>query len=119
VKKSKYFVLMIVVLTVSACSSSASFTKTGDYTENLKKSKKCDVTIYTTHPNAKYYEIGLIEFSGDFWGGNFGGASSVTDAKEMTSDIVCNNGGNGLFLWEANGAGNYKKATVVYVEKKL
>jgi hypothetical protein len=111
----KKIAVLAPALLLSGCF--ATFTKTGEYTA-APRSVDCDFTVYTTSPKKNYEEVGLIEFDGNFFEGSYGGPGSVSSVKDRSSLEVCKNGGNGLLLWETNGAGNYKKATVIYVHHK-
>ena len=83
------------------------FYKTGEHSYS-KRALGCDFTIYTTRPNRQFNEVGFIEL---------GNTSTLEAVKKTASPMVCANGGNGLLVWEANGHGNYLKATVIHVEK--
>jgi hypothetical protein len=107
---------LALVMTMTGCTTTANFTKTGNYKSLNANPASCDVTVYTSSPKSKYHEIGLIEFEGNFMEGAFRGAKSVSEALEKSKVLVCAQGGNALLLWEANGAGHFKKATVVKVE---
>lgn len=105
----KLFSISLSLLLLSC--ASADFTKTGTY-QAKPRPLGCEYIIYTTPPKSAYEEIGLIELSK----GAEGFPSSISGVKELVSDYVCSNGGNALFLWEANGRGQYIKATVAYTK---
>lgn len=112
----KILTSIVLSAALSGCAT-ATFTKTGDNSFS-PRGVGCDFTIYTTKPDYPYKEVGLMEFTGNYFDGfKAGGPDSVTEAKDASADEVCKSGGNGLLLWEANGLGKYKKAIVVYVEK--
>jgi hypothetical protein len=105
--------VMCASLLLGACST-ASFNKTGNYTAE-STGVNCKFDIYTTNPDTPYKEIGLIEYSGNFMNGKLGGPESIRELKEMSGKSVCANGGNGMLVWETNGIGVYKKATVIKI----
>lgn len=90
------------------------FSKTGNY-QGIPQATNCDYTIYTTAPKTSYEEIGVIEFKGGFPSGKIAGPETISEVREMSSEMICKNGGNGVLLWEANGIGAYKKATIIVV----
>ena len=113
--KNLTYVFLLFCFLLQGCAS-ASFTKTGTANStsfNFPESFSCDWNIYTIPPTKKYEEIGLIEFNP----GMFDYVKSVSTVKKLAESKVCSNGGNGLLLWEANGFGMYKKATVIKVEE--
>jgi len=110
--KTKIVAVLAPALLLTGCF--ATFTKTGEFTAS-PRSIDCDFTVYTTTPKRNFDEIGLIEFGGNMLEGSAGGPGSVSSVKSKSAEEVCRNGGNGLLLWETNGFGNYKKATVIYV----
>jgi len=112
IMKIKSIAVLAPALFLTGCF--ATFTKTGEFSAS-PRSADCNFTVYTTTPPRRFDEIGLIEFGGNMFEGSAGGPGSVSSVKSKATEEVCKNGGNGLLLWETNGFGNYKKATVVYV----
>ncbi|NVK38198.1 MAG: hypothetical protein HWE18_09755 [Gammaproteobacteria bacterium] len=102
-------ILIGSLLLLSACTTSTQFVKTGDKSFS-PFSNGCNVTVYTTNPKKEFEEIGLIEFGKSFVEGR---PSNLTRAKEEAAPFVCKNGGNGMLVWEANGYGQYLKATII------
>jgi hypothetical protein len=112
----KISTIVVLIMILSGCAS-ATFTKTGDNTF-APRPVGCDFTIYTSNPAYSYKEVGIMEYTGNYFNGyTAGGPETVNQAKEVSANAICNSGGNGLLLWEANGFGKYKKATVVHVNK--
>lgn len=103
----KKLVIASVVLLTTACS--AQFTKTGDSSFSASEIN-CDFSVYTTPPSQPFDEIGLIEFKAIPF---VGFPRSISKVKEEASPLVCENGGNGLLVWESNGMGQYLKATII------
>mgnify|MGYP001456684363 CR=1 FL=1 len=102
------------VILLSGCSSTpvSKFSATGDVKlEPLNQG--CPITVYITHPKKGFDELGMIDLVSC---GHFGCADTmnqVSIVKENFSKHVCEAGGNGLLLWEANGLGIYTKAIVI------
>lgn len=109
---SSLLILSTTILT-SACSIvTTNLTKTGDK-EYPPLSEDCPVTIYTSHPQKEYYEIGVVDLDVALWGFTRPNISKANKVKDRVSDEVCELGGNGIFLWEADGGGYYRKVTIV------
>jgi len=104
--KHKILSLSICTLFLTGCAS-GTFYKTGkDTAKPLLEG--CEFNIFTTRPKGDFVELGLIEFSG---------AYNLGMARKLASPSICENGGNALLLWEANGGGAYTKGTVVHLNK--
>lgn len=101
--------MLIASLLVTACSSTT-YTKTGSFTP-VTLSENCDFEVYTTRPNKEFEEVGIVEFSA----GDAFLPSNVGKVKSMSQEYVCSSGGNALLVWEANGMGNFTKATIIYI----
>lgn len=103
--------ICLVVNLMYGCTPSVSFTKTGSEKALTTKNNNCDFAVYATQPKKEFYELGVIEFTKS--GFSQFGPQNITEAKSMSQEFVCKAGGNGLLLWEANGFGQYVKATVI------
>ena len=103
----KKIIIASITLLMTACS--ANFTKTGE-NSFAPLAQGCNFSIYTTSPKKEFEEIGLVEFIPDFLGAF---PRSLSSAKEKAAPLVCQNGGNGLLVWESNGLGQYLKATII------
>jgi hypothetical protein len=101
--------LLILSAILSGCTT-VEFSKTGKYQAG-SLDENCDFTVYTTRPDENFKEVGVVDL--------IGGAASlprtVRETKNLVSESVCTNGGNGLLLWEANGYGGYTKGTVIFI----
>ncbi|MGK0247891.1 MAG: hypothetical protein ACI910_000619 [Oleispira sp.] len=113
----KAFVLAVSIFSVTACGTlSSQFTETGDKRfEPL--SETCPVNIYTTRPEKKFYELGVIDIN--FECAPFGcereKISSAGSTRDFIAKDVCKAGGNAILLWEST-YNLYMKATVIRVE---
>lgn len=90
-----------------------SYTKTGDSSYSALDDS-CPVTIYTTHPKKEFDELGIVDLLPTYGFGSM--RVSLRKASEVKTYIqpqVCQAGGNGILLWEANGIGAYTKVTVI------
>ena len=101
-------------LLLGGCAS-ATFSRVGEHTATALP-ENCKVTVLVSKPSKSYKEIGVINFSGSFFTGAMDGPASPEEALKMSRSEICKNGGNGLILWEANGAGRFKKGTVVRID---
>jgi len=105
--------LTILALSLSGCSLvSTNYSKTGEATADALP-KNCPVTVYTTHPKRDFQELGMVEIDVSFYGFVRPNINNISAIKEKASEFVCKAGGNAILLWEANGAGEYRKITVI------
>lgn len=103
----KKLIIASIMLLTTACS--ANFTKTGENSFS-PYSAGCNFSVYTTNPNKPFDEVGLVEFVQQ---PIIGFPASLSQAKDQAAPLVCQNGGNGLLVWESNGFGQYLKATII------
>jgi hypothetical protein len=104
--------LSLIAVALGGCSIVTEFSKTGD-SEYSPLASDCAVSVYTTSPQKNFDELGMVDLVGCPF---FVGCTSLRTAskvKEVFSKHVCEAGGNGLLLWEANGHGIYTKGTVI------
>lgn len=83
------------------------------YTNDLElrpRPSDCKYRIFTSQPQVKFEEIGIITFGAVF-------PQTIADVKRQADRDVCASGANGLILWESNEAGRYIKATVIKYKK--
>lgn len=99
----KFAVTVLFSLMLASCAST-DFMKTGNKSFSALP-KNCDFTIFTTHPKQAFDEVGLVEFGE--------APKRLANAKKKAAPYVCSSGGNGLLIWEADGFGQYRKATVI------
>ena len=103
------------ILTLSGCASlTKEFTATGDHKFEPRE-KGCDINVYMTNPKKEFYEVGVIDISAGCapFGCPAKKLKTASSVKNLVRDDVCKAGGNAILLWEANGDGLYKKATVI------
>ena len=107
----KFRALYAITSVILACCASTTFTKTGD-SEASPLAEGCQINIYTTTPRKPFVELGVIDID---YNCVFACPSNNTagGVKKLIAKDVCNAGGNGVLLWEANGFGFYTKATVI------
>ena len=112
----KVILTVLVAATLTGCAGKANFTATG-VVKAAPRPADCDVTVYTVAPKADFVELGVIEYESGLAAGPR--PDSIAKAKKIAAKAVCQAGGNGLLVWEANGLGYYLKATVVKVDSVL
>ncbi|MFY0640556.1 MAG: hypothetical protein JXR16_05890 [Bermanella sp.] len=113
----KSTVLAVSVLSVTACGTiSSRFTETGDHRFDAL-SEDCQVNIYTTRPEKKFYELGVVDINLSCapFGCPRETISSAGATRDFIAKDVCKAGGNAVLLWEST-FDLYMKATVIRVE---
>jgi hypothetical protein len=100
---------------LSGCSLvTTNFSNTG--TNKLSSlNENCEFNVYATPPKSEYAELGVVEIDVAFYGfiPPIPNIKTVSSIKKRVQPYVCQAGGNGVLLWEANGGGEYRKIIVV------
>lgn len=113
----KTTILAVSILSITACGTlSSRFTETGDKRFS-PLSEDCPVNIYTTRPEKKFFELGVIDISLQCapFSCERERISSAGSTRDFISKDVCKAGGNAILLWEST-FDLYMKATVIRVE---
>ena len=108
----KKMLVLVAFVGMVGCSSAPKFSKTGDVSYDSFP-ENCEFNIYTTAPKKDFDELGVINLVGN-WNGQL--PSTIEEVREQVSKPVCENGGNGVLLWESNGFGYYLRTTVIKVK---
>ena len=111
----RVLITMLVAANITACSATyyPEFTKTGtSQAEPLPLD--CPITIFTATPKEEFVELGIVDIEFHCLAAHCNKEmKTAAGVKEIVREKVCGAGGNGIFLWEATGYGEYRKATVV------
>ncbi|CCU71810.1 hypothetical protein TOL_1385 [Thalassolituus oleivorans MIL-1] len=103
-KLVKILVSIGLGILVVACST-ASFNKAGSYKAE-SRGIEYGFAIYATNPGVAYKELGVIEFSGDFFTGKLGGPDAINKLRKMSMESVCSSGANTLLASDIGRKGN-------------
>ncbi|MCP5334800.1 MAG: hypothetical protein H7A08_03795 [Oceanospirillaceae bacterium] len=101
-----------LIATLTACAAYTEFSPTGDRVAESKP-ENCDFFVYSTPPQRKYFEIGILDIKPMEC---ITCPNTASNVKKIAAKDVCNAGGDAVLLWEANGWGMYLKATVIKFE---
>ncbi|MCH9690547.1 MAG: hypothetical protein K0U59_00600 [Gammaproteobacteria bacterium] len=101
---------IITLLFLAGCSG-VHFSKTGTL-EPLAREPGCGYAVYTTMPERKFSELGVISFTGP----PARKPKTVDKVRELSGETICTAGGNALLLWDVNGYGTFLKGTVIQVQ---
>jgi hypothetical protein len=110
--KLHFFILSLLFALILGGCATANFSPTGTF-KAPPRSENCDFVIYTIPPKGDFQEIGVLDINQ-----GWSGVLTMDKVRELAHPYVCQNGGNGLFVWGVHPGGFYTKASIIYISNK-